>query len=136
MLRSPVWTTKGYTGSDDRAAGNGSDPCGDSDQPIRARWTDPSLKIIIAFISDTGLLEFCDIERHHRRSRAHEVKSGRALMVSPTNEDKSQEYVVKLVFNAERCRYISPISPGNPMQRKQQSLDIKLDGEVISSPVA
>jgi preprotein translocase subunit SecD len=86
---------------------------------------------IIAFISDTGLLEFCDINGETKITGA-QVKQASAVVL--TNEDESKEYAVKLTFDSEAAATFAEITRESYTTKK--SLDIKLDGNVISSPVA
>lgn len=86
---------------------------------------------ITAFISDTGLLEFCDINSVAKITGA-QVKQASASII--TNEDKSQEYAVRVVFDSAAAETFAAMTKESLATGKP--LDIKLDGKVISSPVA
>ncbi len=86
---------------------------------------------ITAFISDTGLLEFCDINGVAQITGA-EVKQAARYVV--TNADKSQEYVVRVLFNSSAADKFAAMTRESFATGKP--LDIKLDGQAISSPVA
>ncbi len=86
---------------------------------------------IIAFISDTGLLEFCDVDGNAQITGA-DVKSAGPYII--TNEDGSQENAVQVVFDSAAADKFAEMTKES--FEKQKSLDIKLDGSVISSPIA
>ena len=86
---------------------------------------------IIAFISDTGLLEFCDVDGNPQITGDQVVSAGAYIL---TNDDQTEEYSVKVVFNPDASDKFAAMTKESYATDK--SLDIKLDGNVISSPVA
>ena len=86
---------------------------------------------IIAFISDTGLLEFCDVDGNAQITGDSVEQAGAYII---TNADQTQEYVVQVVFDSAAAAKFAEITKESAATGK--ALDIKLDSEVISSPVA
>jgi preprotein translocase subunit SecD len=90
---------------------------------------DPSA--LTAFLITTGKLEFCDISGN-TVIMGDQVKQAMAVVL--TNENGTQEYAVKLVFDSSAAETFERITQESFSTGK--GLDIKLDDKVISSPVA
>ncbi len=99
--------------------------------PINETNATDDPKDIIAFISDTGLLEFCDVDGVTQITGDSVVSAGAYII---TNEDKTEEYAVRVVFNPDASAKFAEMTKES--HATGQPLDIKLDGKVISSPVA
>jgi preprotein translocase subunit SecD len=99
--------------------------------PINKTSASDNPEDIIAFISDTGLLEFCDINGDTKIT-GDQVKQAVACVL--TDENDTKEYAVRIVFDPAAADTFATMTQES--YSTGESLDIKLDGTVISSPVA
>lgn len=83
------------------------------------------------FLITTGKLEFCDIDGTPQITGDQVVSAGAYII---TNDNQTQEYVVQVVFDSTATAKFAEMTKASAATGK--SLDIKLDGNVVSNPVA
>jgi len=99
--------------------------------PINKTSATQDPNAIIGLLITTGTLEFCDVNGTSVITGA-DVKQAGAYVV--TNNDGSKEYMVRVDFDSAAAAKFAEITKVSAATG--ESLDIKLDGTVISSPVA
>ncbi len=99
--------------------------------PINKTSSTQDPNAILSLLITTGELEFCDVDGV-TQIKGDQVKSAGAYVVTDSSGNK--EYQVRVDFDSSAAAEFAAITKVSAATG--QSLDIKLDGNVISSPVA
>ena len=99
--------------------------------PINGANQTDDASTLTQFLITTGKLEICDVDGNTQITGDQVVSAGAYIV---TNENKTEEYQVKVVLNSEAADKFAEMTKES--YATQKPLDIKLDGDVVSSPVA